>query len=75
MSRVILQSGGVVWTNCFRVAEALAVWVGFPNGRCIVVKPGKLMRTKVGRRTMVRESELARVVKDGGKSPSVGRHS
>jgi excisionase family DNA binding protein len=29
---------------------------------------GKLRRTKVGGRTMVRESELARVIEDGGKS-------
>jgi excisionase family DNA binding protein len=30
---------------------------------------GKLMRTKVGSRTMIRESELERVIEDGGKSP------
>ena len=30
---------------------------------------GKLQRTKVGGRTMIRESELAKVVEDGGKSP------
>lgn len=30
---------------------------------------GKLRRTKVGRRTMIRESELQRVIEDGGKSP------
>jgi len=29
---------------------------------------GKLRRTKVGRRTMIRESELERVIEDGGKS-------
>jgi len=29
---------------------------------------GKLQRTKVGGRTMIRESELARVIHDGGKS-------
>jgi excisionase family DNA binding protein len=29
---------------------------------------GKLQRTKVGGRTMIRESELARVIQDGGKS-------
>jgi excisionase family DNA binding protein len=33
---------------------------------------GKLMRTKVGSRTMIRESELQRVIEDGGKS-QVGR--
>ena len=29
---------------------------------------GKLRRTKVGGRTMVRESELSRVIHEGGKS-------
>lgn len=29
---------------------------------------GRLQRTKVGSRTMIRESELQRVVQDGGKS-------
>jgi excisionase family DNA binding protein len=29
---------------------------------------GKLRRTKVGSRTMIRESELEKVIKDGGKS-------
>jgi excisionase family DNA binding protein len=31
---------------------------------------GKLQRTKVGGRTMIRESELAKVIDDGGKSTS-----
>lgn len=31
---------------------------------------GKIQRTKVGGRTMIRESELAKVVNDGGKSPA-----
>lgn len=31
---------------------------------------GRLRRTKVGGRTMIRESELLRVIQDGGKSPS-----
>jgi excisionase family DNA binding protein len=30
---------------------------------------GRLRRSKVGSRTMVRESELERVILDGGKSP------
>ena len=30
---------------------------------------GKLQRTKVGGRTMIRESELAKVIRDGEKSP------
>jgi excisionase family DNA binding protein len=29
---------------------------------------GRLQRTKVGGRTMIRESELAKVIQDGGKS-------
>jgi excisionase family DNA binding protein len=34
---------------------------------------GKLQRTKVGSRTMIRESELMRVVEEGGKSPAPGQ--
>ncbi len=34
---------------------------------------GKLQRTKVGGRTMIRESELAKVIEDGGKSHSPRR--
>jgi excisionase family DNA binding protein len=31
---------------------------------------GRLKRTKVGGRTMIRESELAKVIEEGGKSRS-----
>jgi excisionase family DNA binding protein len=31
---------------------------------------GKMQRTKVGSRTMIRESELQKVIQDGGKSRS-----
>ena len=31
---------------------------------------GRLNRTKVGGRTMIRESELQKVIEEGGKSPS-----
>jgi excisionase family DNA binding protein len=34
---------------------------------------GKLQRTKVGGRTMIRESELQKVIQDGGKSPVPNR--
>ena len=34
---------------------------------------GKLRRTKVGGRTMIRESELEKVIQDGGKSPAPRR--
>jgi excisionase family DNA binding protein len=31
---------------------------------------GRIQRTKVGGRTMIRESELQKVILEGGKSPS-----
>jgi len=34
---------------------------------------GKLQRVKVGARTMLRESDLQKVIKDGGKSPGPRR--
>ena len=34
---------------------------------------GKLQRTKVGGRTMIRESELQKMIHDGGKSPAPHR--
>lgn len=34
---------------------------------------GRLQRTKVGGRTMIRESELAKIIQDGGKSPGPRR--
>ncbi len=34
---------------------------------------GKLRRTKVGSRTMIRESELGKVISEGGKSPTPKR--
>jgi excisionase family DNA binding protein len=34
---------------------------------------GRLQRTKVGGRTMIRESELQKVIQDGGKSSSSAR--
>jgi excisionase family DNA binding protein len=34
---------------------------------------GKLQRTKVGGRTMIRESELQKVIRDGGKSAAPKR--
>jgi excisionase family DNA binding protein len=34
---------------------------------------GRLRRTKVGGRTMIRESELEKVIEDDGKSPSPTR--
>jgi excisionase family DNA binding protein len=34
---------------------------------------GRLQRTKVGSRTMIRESELAKVIQDGERSPAPKR--
>ena len=34
---------------------------------------GRLQRTKVGSRTMIRESELQKVIETGGRSPAPGR--
>jgi excisionase family DNA binding protein len=34
---------------------------------------GRLVRTKVGGRTMIRESELQKVIDEGGKSPAPQR--
>lgn len=34
---------------------------------------GRLQRTKVGGRTMIRESELEKVIQEGGKSPGPSR--
>jgi excisionase family DNA binding protein len=34
---------------------------------------GRLLRTKVGGRTMIRESEIAKMIEDGGKSASPRR--
>jgi excisionase family DNA binding protein len=36
---------------------------------------GRMMRTKVGGRTMIRESELHKVIEEGGKSPAPKRKS
>ena len=34
---------------------------------------GRIMRTKVGGRTMIRESELEKMLEDGAKSPAPSR--
>jgi excisionase family DNA binding protein len=36
---------------------------------------GRLLRTKVGGRTMIRESELQKVIENGGKSPAPRRRN
>jgi excisionase family DNA binding protein len=36
---------------------------------------GRMQRTKVGGRTMIRESELAKIIDDGGKSAAPRRRA
>ena len=60
--------------NLLSVEEAARRLGGLSKATIHVwLSQGKLNRTKVGRRTMIRESELAKVVKDGGKSPAPPR--
>ena len=52
-------------------AKAAAAYLGGISAYTVHawLSSGKLRRTKVGARTMIRESELQRVIEDGGKSP------
>lgn len=60
--------------NLFSVEEAAKRLGGIsPHTVNAWLSKGKLQRTKVGSRTMIRESELQRVIEDGGKSPSPKR--
>lgn len=55
----------------FSVTEAAEVLGGISKWTVHSwLSKGRLQRTKVGGRTMIRESELARVIQDGGKSGS-----
>jgi excisionase family DNA binding protein len=55
----------------FSVTEAAEVLGGISKWTVHAwLSKGRLQRTKVGGRTMIRESELARVIQDGGKSAS-----
>ncbi len=55
----------------FSVTEAAEVLGGISKWTVHSwLSKGRLQRTKVGGRTMIRESELARVIQDGGKSAS-----
>jgi excisionase family DNA binding protein len=60
--------------NLFSVAEAAKRLGGISKWTVHAwLSQGKLLRTKVGGRTMIRESELQKVIEDGGKSPSPRR--
>jgi excisionase family DNA binding protein len=57
--------------NLFSVEEAARRLGGISKWTIHAwLSQGRLRRTKVGGRTMIRESELAKVIEDGGKSPS-----
>ena len=61
----------VIMENLFSVEEAARRLGGVSKWTVHAwLSQGKLLRTKVGGRTMIRESELQKVVKDGGKSPA-----
>ena len=57
----------------YSVAEAARVLGGISKWTVHAwLSQGRLQRTKVGGRTMIRESELAKVIDEGGKSPAPG---
>lgn len=53
----------------YSVSEAAKVLGGISKWTVHAwLSQGRMQRTKVGGRTMIRESELRKVIKDGGKS-------
>ena len=57
--------------NLYSVEEAARLLGGISKWTVHAwLAKGRLQRTKVGSRTMIRESELAKVIHDGGKSAS-----
>ena len=66
--------GRIALENLFSVEEAARRLGGLSKWTVHAwLSQGKLQRTKVGSRTMIRESELQKVIDDGGKSPAPGR--
>ena len=60
--------------NLFSVEEAARRLGGISKWTVHVwLSQGRLQRTKVGGRTMIRESELEKVIQDGAKSASPRR--
>jgi excisionase family DNA binding protein len=58
----------------YSVAEAARLLGGISKWTLHAwLSQGRLQRTKVGGRTMIRETELQRVIADGGKSRSPRR--
>jgi excisionase family DNA binding protein len=68
------QFGGVSVDTLLSVEEAARRLGGISKWTLHAwLSQGRLQRTKVGSRTMIRESELQKVIDDGGKSPAPGR--
>ena len=66
--------GGFVLDNLLSIEEAARRLGGISKWTLHAwLSKGRLQRTKVGSRTMIRESELQKVIDDGGKSPAPGR--
>jgi excisionase family DNA binding protein len=70
----IFLHGGFQLEQLFSVEEAARRLGGISKWTIHAwLSQGKLLRSKVGGRTMIRESELAKVIQDGGKSPAPRR--
>jgi excisionase family DNA binding protein len=70
MSDQLTVQGDIRMDELFSIEEAARRLGGLSKYTIHAwLSQGKLMRTKVGRRTMIRASELQRVIEDGGKSP------
>jgi excisionase family DNA binding protein len=70
-TRIILEK---IMDNLLSVEEAAKRLGGLSKWTIHAwLSKGRLRRTKVGGRTMIRESELQRVMEDGGKSPAPRR--
>ena len=66
--------GGMTLDNLVSVSEAARRLGGISKWTIYAwLVQGRLRRTKVGTRTMIRESELEKVIDDGGKSPAPKR--
>jgi excisionase family DNA binding protein len=62
--------------NLYSVEEAARLLGGISKWTVHAwLSKGRLQRTKVGGRTMIRESELAKFIKDGAKSAAPRRQA
>ena len=74
MSVDAVRAGGSTLDDLISVSEAARRLGGISRATVYAwLSEGRLQRTKVGSRTMIRQSELAKVIEDGGKSPAPKR--